>query len=334
MPDGAGLDFFDLSPSEESFREAVLAGLARSRKAIPCKFLYDRRGSALFEEICRLPEYYPTRTEIGILEENARRIAGRIGPCCRLIDFGSGESRKARILLEALEDPAGYVPVDISRDHLFEAAANLAEDFPALPVVALCADYTRPFVLPPLPDGGGKNVGFFPGSTIGNFEPKAAEAFLLNCARLLGSGGEMLVGVDLKKEKGVLDAAYNDGSGVTALFNLNLLHRINRELDGDLDIAQFRHVAFYNPAMGRVEIYIESLAEQEARIAGRRFHFDCGELIHTEYSYKYAIPEFQTLAKRAHFTPVEAWTDAKNLFSVHYLRANGSAGDGFAGFGE
>lgn len=321
MPQSAGLAFFDLAPGEESFREAVLAGLQRQRKAIPCKFLYDARGSALFDEICGLPEYYPTRTEIGILEENAGRIARRIGQGCRLIDFGSGASRKARILLEALEEPAAYVAVDISRERLVEAAADLAADFPELPVIALCADYTRPFALPVLPNAGGAKVGFFPGSTIGNFEPEAAEAFLAGCARLLGHNGAMLVGVDLKKEKAVLDAAYNDGAGVTALFNLNLLERINRELEGDLDPAQFQHLAFYNPAMGRIEIYIKSLAEQEVRIAGRRFVFDCGELIHTEYSYKYALGEFRDLARRAGFSAVEAWTDAKALFSVHYLRA-------------
>lgn len=334
MPDGAQPAFIDLAPGEESFREAVLAGLQKRRKAIPCKFLYDARGSALFEEICELPEYYPTRTEIGILEENARAIARRLGRGCRLIEFGSGESRKVRILLEALEDPAAYVPVDISREPLLEAAANLAADFPALPVIALCADYTRPFAIPPLPNGGGKKVGFFPGSTVGNFEPEAAEAFLSHCARLLGQGGEMLVGVDLKKEKAVLDAAYNDRTGVTALFNLNLLERINRELDGDLDLARFAHVAFYNPAMGRVEIYIESLADQNAQIAGRRIAFARGERIHTEYSYKYAIEEFQDLARRAGFLPIEAWTDAEGLFSVHSLRADGTRGKGFAGSGE
>jgi L-histidine Nalpha-methyltransferase len=334
MPDGNGVTFYDLSPREESFREAVLAGLGRPKKAIPCKFLYDARGSALFEEICRLPEYYPTRTEIGILEENAAAIAERIGRHCQLIDFGSGASRKARILLEALEEPAAYVPVDISRDHLIGAAARLAADFPLLPVIALCADYTRPFVLPPLPEGGGKKVGFFPGSTIGNLEPETAEAFLAGCMRLLGRRGAMLVGVDLKKERTVLDAAYNDRAGVTALFNLNLLERINRELDGNLDIAQYEHFAFYNSAMGRVEIYIRSLAQQEARIAGRRTVFERGELIHTEYSYKYSIAEFQALARRAGFSPGAVWTDAGSLFSVHYLCADESERDAFAGFAE
>jgi L-histidine N-alpha-methyltransferase len=312
--------FHDLAPGEESFRDAVLKGLGRNPKSIPCKFLYDARGSALFEEICRLPEYYPTRTEIAILEQNAVAIAARIGPHSRLIEFGAGAITKARILLRALDRPAAYVPVDISREHLRDAAISLAEDFPSLPVVAVCADYTRPFPLPALPGPSGKRVGFFPGSTIGNFQPDAAVDFLANYARILGPGGEMLIGVDLKKDSAVLDAAYNDRAGVTAAFNLNLLERVNRELDGDLDIDRFEHVAFYNETEGRIEIYIRSLANQEAWIAGTPTLFAKGELIHTEYSYKYSVAEFRTLAGRAGFRPVETWTDRAELFSVHYFR--------------
>jgi dimethylhistidine N-methyltransferase len=320
MINGARFAFHDLAPGEESFRDAVLNGLGRARKAIPCKFFYDARGSALFEEICRLPEYYPTRTEIAILEENSSDIAAQMGPHCRLIEFGSGASHKVRILLGALDRPAAYVPVDISREHLRDAAASLAEDFPSVPIIAVCADYTRPFSLPPLPGARGKRVGFFPGSTIGNFEPGAAVAFLANYARILGPGEEMLIGVDLKKDPEILDAAYNDRAGVTAAFNLNLLDRINRELDGDLDLDRFEHVAFYNAVEGRVEIYIRSLVNQSAQIAGRTFHFAAGELIHTEYSYKYSVGEFRALAARAGFRPVDTWTDAAELFSVHYFR--------------
>jgi L-histidine Nalpha-methyltransferase len=312
--------FYDLAPGEESFREAVLKGFGGRRKSIPCTFLYDARGSALFEEICRLPEYYPTRTEIAILGENAAEIASAMGAHSRLIEFGSGGSQKARILLEALDRPAAYVPVDISREHLRAAAARIAADFPLLPVIAVCADYTAVFRLPPLPGPSGKRVGFFPGSTIGNFEPAAAERFLANCAHILGPGGEMMIGVDLKKDARTLDAAYNDRAGVTAAFNLNLLERVNRELDGDLDIDRFAHLAFYNAVEGRVEIYIKSLADQSARIAGQRFDFAAGELVHTEYSYKYAVPEFRALAARAGFRPVDTWTDHNNLFSVHYFR--------------
>jgi L-histidine Nalpha-methyltransferase len=320
MRDEARFAFHDLAPSEENFRDAVLYGLSRPRKAIPCKFFYDERGSALFEEICRLPEYYPTRTEIAILEENADEIAAQMGAYSRIIEFGSGASYKARILLQALDRPVAYVAVDISREHLREAAAGLAEDFPDVAVVAACADYTGPFSMPSLPGPVGKRVGFFPGSTIGNFEPDAAVRFLANCAHILGPGGEMLIGVDLKKDARILDAAYNDRAGVTAAFNLNLFERINRELDGDLDLDLFEHFAFYSESHGRVEIYIRSLTNQHAIISGRRFRFAAGELIHTEYSYKYSVGEFRDLAAHAGFRPVDTWTDPAELFSVHYFR--------------
>ena len=312
--------FHDLAPGEESFRDAVLDGLGRIRKAIPCKFFYDARGSALFEAICRLPEYYPTRTEVAILQEKATEIGEHMGPHCRLIEFGSGASNKVRILLQALDRPAAYAPVDISREHLRDAAASLADDFPSLPVVAVCADYTRPFPMPPLPGPSGKRVGFFPGSTIGNFEPDAAVGFLANYARILGPNGEMLIGVDLKKDPKILEAAYDDRAGVTADFNLNLLERINRELDGDLAIDRFEHVAFYNETEGRIEIYIRSLANQVAWIAGKPILFGKDELIHTEYSYKYSVADFRALAARAGFLPIHTWTDPAQLFSVHYFR--------------
>jgi L-histidine Nalpha-methyltransferase len=320
MRDEVLFAFYDLAPGEESFRDAVLHGLARPKKAIPCKFLYDERGSALFEQICRLPEYYPTRTEIAILEESAEEIAAQMGAYSRIVEFGSGASLKARILLEALDRPAAYVAVDISREHLREAAGALAQDFPDVAIVAVCADYTRPFTVPSLPGPAGKRVGFFPGSTIGNFEPGAAARFLANCADILGPGGEMMIGVDLKKDPSIIDAAYNDRAGITAAFNLNLFERINRELDGDLDLDLFEHLAFYSESNGRVEIYIRSLADQQAIVAGRRFRFAAGELVHTEYSYKYSVEEFRALAARAGFRPVDTWVDPGELFSVHYFR--------------
>jgi L-histidine Nalpha-methyltransferase len=320
MNDAAGFAFHDLAPGEESFRDAVLAGLGRNPKELPCKFFYDEKGSALFEEICEVPEYYLTRTEIAILDEYAGDIAAHIGPHARLVELGSGASRKVRILLAALDRPAAYVPVDISREWLREAAAQLAGDFPKLPVIAVCTDYTRQFELPPMPGPAGKRVGFFPGSTIGNFEPDAVVRFLRHCAELLGPGGEMLIGADLKKEPAILEAAYNDRAGVNAAFNLNLLERINRELGGDLDLDRFEHLAFYNAEKGRMELYVRSLADQSARIAGRHFHFTEGERIHTENSYKYAIDEFRGLARRAGFAPVHTWTDQNELFSVHYFR--------------
>ena len=316
----AAFAFHDLAPGEESFRDAVFAGLAGEPKTLPCKFFYDVRGSALFEQICEVPEYYLTRTEIAILKEYAGEIAARLGPHCRLIELGSGASIKVRILLQALASPAAYVAVDISREYLREAAAQLAADFPGLPVVAVCADYTRPFQLPPLPGPPGKRVGFFPGSTIGNFEPEAVVRFLRNCAELLGPGGEMLIGADLRKDPAILNAAYNDRAGVNAAFNLNLLERINRELGGDIAIENFEHLAFFNEEKGRMELYLRSRAAQSATIAGRRFDFAAGERIHTENSYKYAIPEFRALAVRAGFQPIDTWTDANELFSVYYFR--------------
>ncbi len=318
--DDTAFAFHDLAPGEANFRDAVFAGLASQPKALPCKFFYDQRGSALFEEICRLPEYYLTRTEIAILEEYSGAIAAAIGPHCRLVELGSGASTKVRILLRALEAVAAYVPVDISREHLREAAGALAADFPGLDVVAVCADYTRSFPLPPLPGPAGKRVGFFPGSTIGNFEPAEVVRFLRHCAELLGLDGGMLIGVDLKKDRAILERAYNDGAGINAAFNLNLLQRINHELGGDFTIERFEHVALYNAEAGRMELYLKSLVDQSATIAGRRFDFSAGELIHTENSYKYAIPEFHALAVRAGFTAAHTWTDRAQMFSVHYFR--------------
>jgi L-histidine Nalpha-methyltransferase len=320
MPDGAAFAFHDLAPGEDSFRDAVLAGLSNSPKSLPCKFFYDQRGSALFEAICEVPEYYLTRTELGILQSNAGDMAARIGPNCRLVELGSGASIKVRLLLDALETPLAYIPVDISRGFLRDAAASIATDFPELDVIAVCADYTRPFTLPKVSGPGGKTVGFFPGSTIGNFEPEAVVQFLSHVGKLLGPGAEMLIGADVKKDKAILDAAYNDAKGLNAAFNLNLLHRIAKELDSDIAIDDFAHVAFYNPDEGRVELYIKSLKDQSAAIAGRRFCFAAGEMIHTENSYKYAIPEFRMLAARAGFRALETWTDADGKFAVHYLR--------------
>ena len=313
--------FHDLAPQEESFEAAVLAGFARQQKSIPCRFLYDERGSQLFDEICRLPEYYPTRTELGILEAAAPAVAARMGPGIQLIELGSGSSHKIRLLLDLLEDVRGYVPVDISAEHLRRAAEAVARDHPAIPVTAICADYTADFDLPAaLQDGFRKRVAFFPGSTIGNLLPEEALALLRSCARLVGLGGDMLVGVDLKKATPILNAAYNDAQGVTAAFNLNLLTRINRELRGDFEPGRFRHLAFYNEAEGRIEIYIESLADQLVHIAGRGFRLSAGERIHTEHSYKYDIDGFRGLARRAGWTSLDCWCDAERLFSVHYLR--------------
>ena len=319
---GALAAFHDLAPAEQSFRDTVLAGLSRRVKALPCRLLYDERGSELFEAICELPEYYLTRTEIAILADCAPEIARLVGRHAQLIEFGSGSSRKVRILLDALEEPSAYVAIDISREPLRRAAEDLAAEFPAIPVVAICADYLEPLRLPPLPArGDGRRIGFFPGSTIGNFTPEEAEDFLRGCRRVIGREGAMLVGVDLKKDRAMLDAAYNDRAGVTAAFTLNLLERINRELGANFDLDRFEHDASYNEAAGRIEIYIRSLVDQVVTVAGHAIRFAKDERIHTEDSCKYGVSEFQRLASRAGFRPVRAWVDNDELFSVHLLDA-------------
>ena len=318
---GALAVFRDLAPQEESFRDAVLSGLARRQKAIPCRFLYDARGAALFEAICETPEYYPTRTEIGILERNAEDVARLVGPGRQLVEFGSGAIRKVRILLRALASPSAYVAIDISREQLRHAADLLAVDFPDLDILAVCADYINGLESWELPAAPGPRLGFFPGSTIGNFTPADAVDFLVGSRAILGPGGAMLVGVDLQKDRATLNAAYNDAGGVTASFTLNLLRRMNRELDADFDVARFRHDASYNEALGRVEIYVRSLADQIVTVAGHAVRLSAGERIHTEYSYKYTTEGFHRLAARAGFRSVRTWTDRERLFSVHLLAA-------------
>lgn len=320
MPRGSLARFLDLEPEHVEFRDAVLAGLARVPRSIPCRFLYDAQGSALFEQICELPEYYVTRTELAILRAHAPAMARLIGPACQLIEFGSGASRKVRLLLDALERPAVYAPVDISREFLREAASLVAGDFPQLAVIAICADYSDPRMVAGLPPPGrGRRVGFFPGSTIGNLEPADAVAFLRGCRAILGPRGGMLVGVDLKKDPDVLHRAYNDAAGVTAAFTLNLLARVTRELPAELDVARFEHDAFYNADVGRIEIYARSLADQLVSVAGRSFAIAAGERLHVENSYKYTVAEFRALGLRAGFRPIAVWTDPAELFSVHYL---------------
>jgi len=319
--DGSLQRLHDLAPSTEEFRNAVLASLGAPRKWLPCKFFYDEAGSHLFDRICELPEYYPTRTECGILEERAPEIATLIGSQATLVEFGSGAGIKIRLLLRSLDNPLGYVPVDISREHLLHAASDLAKDFPHLRIAPVCADYTRPFAVPVLPGvKPGTLCGFFPGSTIGNLTPTEAAAFLTRGRRLLGRGGLMLVGVDLVKPESILNAAYDDAAGVTAAFNMNLLVRINRELGGDFDLDRFAHEARWNARLGRIEMHLVSLAAQSVSIAGRRFDFTAGETIHTENSYKYSVAQFQAMAKEAGYRPEAVWTDANELFSVHLLR--------------
>jgi L-histidine Nalpha-methyltransferase len=308
------------SGDREDFRRAVLAGLSRAPRAIPPKFLYDARGSSLFDAICDLPEYYLTRTEIEILRRHAADIASRAGPGAALIEFGSGSSVKSRLLLDAMKDLALYSPIDISRQHLDQTAARLRRDYPSLAVEPVCADYMSLEALPRL-DGDAHRLGFFPGSTIGNLEPEEARAFLRRARRLLGDDGALVLGTDLKKDPRRLHDAYNDSAGVTAAFTLNLLRRINRELEGTFDLAGFAHEAFYNAAEGRIEIYLRSLRPQTAMVAGRTFSFAEGERVHAEYSYKFDMAGIDALARSAGMRIAEAWTDPERLFAVTYLEA-------------
>ncbi len=323
MPCTKTITLVDLHPRSSDFRDDVLEGLRADPKALAPKYFYDKRGSELFERITELDEYYPTRTEIGILEKQAEHIADLLGENCLLIEYGSGASLKIRILLDALEGGHRYVAIDISREHLIESVERLADEYPRLDAYAVCADYTQPFELPAeaLQDAGRRAI-FFPGSTIGNFSPSEAARFLRLTADEVGPGGSLLIGVDLKKDRHILEAAYDDEQGVTAEFNLNLLRRTNRELGADFDLAEFRHRAIYNEVEGRVEMHLESLRDQQVRIGEERFRFRQGETIHTENSYKFSVREFQDLASRCGFEPLEVWTDDQGLFSLHYMRSS------------
>ena len=313
------VELHDESPDLDEFRHHVLQGLARDRKRLSSKYLYDQRGSELFDRICEVDEYYPTRTELRITQDNAKEMAAMIGPRCLLIEFGSGSSVKTRILLDELEDAAAYVPVDISAEHLLTSAKDLANDYPGLRVLPVCADFTQPFDLPECPSDVGRRVVYFPGSTIGNFTPEQADKCLALAADLCGTGGGLLIGVDLKKDRETLEAAYNDAEGVTAEFNLNLLARINRELDADFSKDQFEHKAVYDEKNGRIESYLVSLCEQEVTVDETVVSFNEGESILTEYSHKYSLADFQVVASVAGFSVRKVWTDARSLFSVQYL---------------
>ncbi len=304
----------------EDFRRAVLAGLSRRPRAIPPRFLYDARGSALFDEICELPEYYLTRTETRILKARARDIARLAGPGAALVEFGSGSSVKSRLLLDAMPDLAVYAPIDISREHVEGSAARLRRDYPGLRIEPVFGDYMELRALPPVAEER-RRLGFFPGSTIGNLEPAEAVAFLRNARTLLGDDGALVLGVDLRKDTQVLHDAYNDAAGVTAQFTLNLLRRMNRELDASFDLAGFAHDAFYNADEGRIEIFFRSLRDQTAMIGGRQFTFAEGERVHTEYSYKYDAEGIAALAQAGGFRIAETWTDPDRLFAVGYLVA-------------
>jgi dimethylhistidine N-methyltransferase len=316
---GPRVTLHDFAPAQESFADALLKGFSEPQKAIPARFLYDEQGSRLFDQICELPEYYPTRTELSILRDRAPEIAEVIGRCAALVEFGAGSSQKVRLVLDALDSPVAYVPIDVSRQHLIQLSEEIATDHPSLEVAAVCADYTQPLELPEFTKRA-RRVGFFPGSTIGNLPREEAVAFLAAWAPQLSSDGAMIVGVDLRKSSDIVLPAYDDDQGVTAAFSLNVLARANREAGADFDLSAFRHHVTYDPQTGRVAIHLESLRDQEATVRGSLFHFAKGELVHTEDSNKYTVEDFQALAREAGYTPEAVWTDPKGLFSVHALR--------------
>jgi len=308
------------APDTADFARALLAGLSAPAKSIPCRFLYDAAGSALFERITELPEYYPTRTETRILRERAVEIARDAAPGNVLIEFGSGSSTKTELLLAEMHQLYAYVPVDISPAALTDAQARIKQRFAQLRVLPVCGDFSHPLALPAEIDGRPR-LGFFPGSTIGNLTELAAVALLANMVGIVGSGARLIIGADLKKDERRLIRAYDDEEGVTAAFNLNLLKRANRELNADFDVGQFDHLATYDARHGRVDLYLVSQTHQTVNLLGKRIAFAAGERVHTEHSHKYDIEGFQELAGRAGWRPLKVWTDAEALFSVHVLEA-------------
>jgi dimethylhistidine N-methyltransferase len=301
-----------------AFAADVIAGLTATPKRLPPKYFYDSAGSELFERITTLPEYYPTRCEISILQAHAQDIAALIPSGAALIEFGSGSSAKTRIVLKAAKGLAAYVPVDISGEFLEQQAAALRAEYPAVAMMPVVADFNQPFELPAV-TAAMPRVGFFPGSTIGNLEPHEACSFLQNAGRILGRGATFIVGVDLVKDAKVLQRAYNDSQGVTAKFNLNVLARINSELGARFNLACFEHHAFYNRERSRIEMHLASLKRQRVSVCGERIDFRAGETIHTENSYKYTLESFGALARGAGWRPLAVWTDRDQYFSVHAL---------------
>lgn len=310
----------DLHPPRDDLGTDVRRGLSQSPRGLPCKYFYDEYGSKLFDRICELDDYYPTRTEIAILRENLGEIAQALGPRVLLVEFGSGSSLKTDLLLDRLEDPVGYVPIDISRSHLVNSAARLARRYPQLEILPVCADFTEPVPLPEPREPAERRVVFFPGSTIGNFGRDEAERVLSTMVEDCRSGDLLLIGVDLRKDPEVLRRAYNDSEGVTAAFNLNLLRRINRELGADFDLDGFEHEAVWDEGKGRIEMHLRSLREQTVTMDGQTFSFAPDETIFTESSHKYSVEEFQELASKVGYEPVRVWTDPRRWFSVQLFR--------------
>jgi len=305
-------------PEKEALMEEILEGLSKTQKELPSKLFYDKKGSSLFDEICNLEEYYLTRTETSIMTDNIDEICSVLGDNCVLIELGSGSSKKIRLLLSGLKTPAGYVPIDISEEHLLNSVRILAGDFPNLRIYPVYADYTQPFSLPAIKSTPSKQVVYYPGSTIGNFEPDYASEFLNRIGKELEIGDGLLIGIDLKKDKRTIEAAYNDKKGITAEFNLNILERLNRELGTNFDLDNWAHSAFYNKEHGRIEMHLRSLREQKVRVNGSSITQLKDETILTEYSYKYSIEDFKQLISDS-FNLEKIWTDRENKFGILYF---------------
>ncbi|MHC2070232.1 L-histidine N(alpha)-methyltransferase [Bremerella sp. T1] len=304
----------------DRFLDDSLAGLTRSPKQLPCKYFYDQRGSQLFDQICETQDYYVTRTEAEIMQRYAKEMGECLGEKVMLVEFGSGSSTKTRRLLDNLIDPVAYVPVDISREHLLASAKQISSEYPTIEILPVCADFTKPFALPNPRLRPSHDAVYFPGSTIGNFRPDQAKTLLESIAHMCGEQGGLLIGVDLQKDKAVLEKAYNDDDGVTAEFNLNLLHRMQKELGASVDVSAFEHHAFYNEDEGRIEIYLRSRIDQTIQLDGQTVQVEAGELIHTEYSHKYTIDGFAEMAADVGWTLRRAWTDPNNYFAVlHFV---------------
>jgi dimethylhistidine N-methyltransferase len=307
------------SAESAGFLAQTMVGLSRTPRTLPCKFFYDEKGSQLFGKICELPEYYITRAELQILRLRGEEIAATLGDHIELIGLGTGAGTKTRILLEELKDPVVYIPIDISGDQLQNSTRRFRSLFPNLTILPICADYLEPFELPLPRPPSSRSVIYFPGSTIGNFEPETAKKFLVRLAELAGPDGGLLIGVDLQKDPAVIERAYNDRAGVTAEFNLNLLVRANRELGADFDLSKWRHHAVYNQTEGRIEMYLVSSARQAVRVGQQYFQFAKGERILTEYSYKHSPDGFASMAAHAGFRFQHLWTDTAELFGLFYF---------------
>lgn len=308
-------------PESDDILSEIIQGLSKPQKELPSKLFYDERGSHLFDKITTLDEYYPTRTEVAITKDNIAEITDTLGEGCLLIELGSGSSMKIRLLLENLKNPAGYVPIDISEEHLLASAKTLAADYPCLRIMPVYADYTMSFSLPPINFPYQRKVLYYPGSTIGNFKPEEAREFLKKISSIAGSGSGLLIGVDLVKDIDILHKAYNDSQGVTAEFNLNILRRINREIGADFDIDEWEHDAFYNTKKSRIEMHLESKSDQIININGTQIRAYKGESILTEYSHKYTIESFRDIVSDF-YSVKRVWTDPDELFSIQYLVAH------------